>query len=198
MTTLLYFGSFNPVHYGHLSIVRYLYQDRQLDEIRLVVSPKNPLKKAEDLADARQRLLEVASSVEEAKKRGFLSAEKPITVSDVEFDLPQPLYTINTLHHLQRLEPDQEFILLIGGDNISSIEKWFRYEQLLVEFQIWVYPRHDRQEEERACQSLEKRFPVRGIRYLKQAPLLPISSTLIRAGLAQQWSEDLSGSDAPA
>ena len=131
MATLLYFGSFNPVHYGHLSIVQYLCTHPEVDEVRLVLSPKNPLKKAEDLSDASNRLKELQTALDLAQKQNFFQSDKTIRISTVEFDLPQPLYTLKTLRHLKAYEPNKDFILLIGGDNITLLEKWHQYDQLL-------------------------------------------------------------------
>lgn len=197
MATLLYFGSFNPVHYGHLSIVQYLCSQPEIDEVRLVLSPKNPLKKAEDLSDATQRLNGLQAALDLAQRRRFFPAEKNIRISTVEFDLPQPLYTLKTLRHLQNLEPETDFILLIGGDNITSLERWFQYDQLLQEFRIWVYPRLDVPAEEAASRRLAEQYQAKELRFLSEAPLFPISSTSIRAGLAQQWSGALDESDDP-
>ncbi|MBR5249266.1 MAG: nicotinate (nicotinamide) nucleotide adenylyltransferase [Bacteroidales bacterium] len=198
MATLLYFGSFNPVHYGHLSIVQYLCTHPEVDEVRLVLSPKNPLKKAEDLSDASKRLKELQAALDLAQKQNFFQSDKTIRISTVEFDLPQPLYTLKTLRHLKACEPNKDFILLIGGDNITLLEKWHQYDQLLQEFRVWVYPRKDVGAESITCQELAQRHQAKELRFLSEAPLLPISSTLIRAGLAQQWSNDLCGLDATA
>lgn len=198
MATLLYFGSFNPVHYGHLSIVQYLCSQPEIEEVRLVLSPKNPLKKAADLSDATERLNGLNAALDLARSRNFFPSDKPIHVSTVEFDLPQPLYTLKTLRHLQTMEPEQDFILLIGGDNITSLEKWYQYDVLLQEFRIWVYPRLDVAAEALTCQQLSTRYKTKELRFLSEAPLLPISSTSIRAGLAPQWSGALDASDDPA
>ena len=111
----LLFGSFNPLHEGHLAILRYLAEHRLADELRLVVSPQSPFKQGQGLLDnAHERL--------DAARAAVAQTGLPVAVSDVEFDLPEPRYTIDTLRHLARTEPGREFVLVMGGDNITSLE----------------------------------------------------------------------------
>jgi len=128
----LFFGSFNPIHIGHLIIAGYMTNFTDLEEVWLVVSPQNPLKAKKGLADMYDRL-EMAHLATEA-------AEK-IRVSDIEFKLPQPSYTVDTLAHLQEKYPAREFVLIMGADNLASIKKWKNYEVLLNNYAIYVYPR---------------------------------------------------------
>jgi nicotinate-nucleotide adenylyltransferase len=128
----LFFGSFNPIHIGHLIIAGYMTNFTDLEEVWLVVSPQNPLKAKKGLADMYDRL-EMARLATEA-------AEK-IRVSDIEFKLPQPSYTVDTLAHLQEKYPAREFVLIMGADNLASIKKWKNYEVLLNNYAIYVYPR---------------------------------------------------------
>ena len=167
----LFFGSFNPIHQGHRAILDFLCSHTEADEVRLVVTPKNPFGKR-DLADARQRL----ESAREAIGRTGLNVE----VSDVEFDLPEPLYTVNTLEHLDAVEPEVEHILVIGGDNLGCFEKWHRASDILAGWRVWVYPR-----EGFDCTSLRdalyEKYSPKEIRIL-EAELYNISSTMIREG----------------
>jgi len=171
----LYFGSFNPLHIGHISICHYLLKTTNLDQLRLVVSPRNPLKGDHNAINANERLQYVKEAV---KKANF---GRKVLVSDIEFDMSPPLYTINTLNKLRHEEPNNRFILIIGADNLAIIEKWHKWEELLQDFPIWVYPRNGFKTEELCdkykCQILH-------------APLIEISSTQIRE--AEQAGIDMS------
>lgn len=165
MKTALYFGSFNPMHLGHITICRYLLEKTEIDQLRLVVSPGNPLKSAENFKNAQQRLICAQNIIKE---------EFPnynIVVSDIEFHLVPPLYTINTIRYLKESEPGNQFILVIGSDNLAIIEKWHKWQELLSETEIWVYPRKGSDARE-LCNKY-------GCRML-DAPLIDISSTEIR------------------
>jgi len=128
----LFFGSFNPVHIGHLAIAGYLAQFTNLDAVWLVVSPHNPLKEKSSLLPDYHRLAMLSRAIENMP---YLKA------SDVEFKLPQPSYTINTLAHLQEKHPTHEFSLILGSDNLQSFKKWKNYEAILEYYRILVYPR---------------------------------------------------------
>ena len=130
----LLFGSFNPIHEGHLAILRFLVEQTKASEVRLVVSPQSPFKKGRGLVDNAAERLEDA-------RLAVAAAGLPVTVSDVEFHLPEPWYTIDTLWFLQRQEPGREFVLVMGGDNIASLERWYHGDEILRDFQVWVYPR---------------------------------------------------------
>lgn len=132
MKTGLFFGSYNPIHTGHLIIANYMANHTPLDEVWLVVSPHNPLKDKSGLTNMYDRL-EMAQ----------LATEKTdhIRVSDIEFSLPQPSYTIDTLTYLHERYPKKEFVLIMGADNLVSFKKWKNYEVLLENYQIYVYPR---------------------------------------------------------
>ncbi len=165
MKTALYFGSFNPMHSGHITICRYLLEKREIDQLRLVVSPGNPLKSADNFKNALQRLICAQNIIKEE------FPNDNIIVSDIEFNLQPPLYTINTIRHLKESEPGNQFILVIGSDNLAIIEKWHKWQELLSETEIWVYPRKGSDARE-----LCKKY---GCRFL-DAPLIDISSTEIR------------------
>ena len=130
--TGLFFGSFNPIHVGHLIIASYMANFTDLDEIWLVVSPQNPLKNKKGLGNMYDRLEMARLATEQAEH---------IKVSDIEFTLPQPSYTIDTLAYLHEKYPSKEFVLIMGADNLVSFKKWKNYEVILNNYHIYVYPR---------------------------------------------------------
>lgn len=130
----LFFGSFNPIHTGHLIIANYMANHTGLDEVWLVVSPHNPLKKKDSLINMYDRLEMVNLAIERAEN---------IRSSTIEFSLPQPSYTIDTLVHLREKHPATDFVLIMGSDNLQSLKKWKNYEIILRDYHIQVYPRPD-------------------------------------------------------
>ena len=130
----LFFGSFNPIHTGHLIIANYMANYTELDEVWLVVSPHNPLKKKDSLINMYDRLEMVNLAIERTEN---------IRSSTVEFSLPQPSYTIDTLTHLREKYPTITFALIMGSDNLLSLKKWKNYEIILRDYHIQVYPRPD-------------------------------------------------------
>lgn len=128
----LFFGSFNPIHTGHLIIANYLASHTDLDRIWLVVTPHNPLKKRATLANDYDRLHLVNLAVE---------LEPQLESCNIEFGLPKPSYTVDTLAYLTEQHPNYEFVLIMGGDNLGSLHKWKNYEVLLKNYQIYVYKR---------------------------------------------------------
>lgn len=132
LLTGLFFGSFNPIHIGHLIIANYMATFSGLKEVWLIVSPHNPLKQKSGLANMYDRLEMAKLATENAPQ---------IKVSDIEFKLPQPSYTIDTLTYLKERYPEKEFVLIMGADNLASFKKWKNYEVLLKDYQIFVYPR---------------------------------------------------------
>ena len=175
----LLFGSFNPLHEGHLAILRYLAEHRLADELRLVVSPQSPFKQGQGLLDnAHERL--------DAARAAVAQTGLPVAVSDVEFDLPEPRYTIDTLRHLARTEPGREFVLVMGGDNITSLENWHLADELLQEFEVWVYPRPGT-DAQPYVDAFNARPGVKGVKLFKDAPQHNISSTEIRARKVLQY-----------
>jgi len=128
----LFFGSFNPIHIGHLIIANYMANHTDLKEVWFMVSPHNPLKKKDSLINMYDRLEMVNLAIEEASN---------IRSSNFEFHLPQPSYTIDTLIHLHERYPEKEFVLIMGSDNLNSLNKWKNYEIILRAFGIYVYPR---------------------------------------------------------
>ncbi|MFA5444213.1 MAG: nicotinate (nicotinamide) nucleotide adenylyltransferase [Bacteroidales bacterium] len=169
----LYFGSFNPFHIGHLAIVNYLVSFTDLNQVRLIVSPRNPLKDIEMYAAGTpsSRLEHIRAVMKEKKL--------PVVVSDVEFHLHEPLYTINTLRYLQKAEPGLQFIPVIGGDNLAVIEQWHEWQTILNEFVIYIYPRQG-VDHGALC---DKYNDFAKNLVLLPAPEITISSTFIRDGL---------------
>ena len=162
----LFFGSFNPVHNGHLAMAKFLKQKNFFDQIWMVVSPNNPLKSKDELMDESDRLNMVKLAIQNFP---YLHA------CDVEFSLPKPSYTVNTLHELENQYPNDEFSLIIGNDNMDNFHHWKDYEEILNRYMIYVYPRNN--------ETFEKKVHPH-ICYL-DAPLLPVSATEIRRLLKQ-------------
>lgn len=165
----LYFGTFNPVHIGHLAIANYIVESNDLDEIWMVITPHNPFKKKKTLLDDYQRLHMVHLATDDYDK---------IKASNIEFGLPQPNYTVNTLAHLSEKYPDKEFTLIMGADNLKSLHKWKNYKLLLEDYNIIVYPRA-------TIGELPKEFENHPKIQLILAPIMEISSTMIRNGIAE-------------
>ena len=168
----IYGGSFNPVHFGHVGLAKWVIEHTDLDELWLLVSPNNPLKDAHILAPEQERLEGVREAIKDIPG---------LKASDFEFSLPRPSYTANTLRELQKAYPDCEFTLVIGEDNLAIFPQWREYEFILENFRIFVYPRH-LSASETVCQAT----PVKEIRFLSEAPLFDISSSAIRREQGRQ------------
>ena len=164
--TGLFFGSFNPIHCGHLMIAGYMVEYTGLDQVWFVVSPHNPLKEKITLLADHHRLAMVNMAIEEDRR--FKS-------SNIEFKLPQPSYTIDTLTYLSEKYPGKEFVLIAGSDNLPTFHKWKNYEELLRQYQIYLYPRP----ETTVCQFDQHPAITR-----VNAPLITISSSFIRKGIS--------------
>lgn len=158
----LFFGSFNPVHVGHLIIANYMVTFTDLHEVWFVVSPQNPFKKKESLGNMYDRLEMVNLAIEHAEN---------LRSSTIEFNLPQPSYTVDTLVHLHERHPDKEFVLIMGSDNLQSFHKWKNDELILRDYQIYVYPRPGHQ-----GYPLENHPSVT----MTDTPLMELSATFIR------------------
>jgi len=159
--TGIFGGSFNPIHNGHVSLARQLREKAGLDEVWLMVSPQNPLKKSFDLLDDNLRMEMARLAVE---------GREGIIASDYEMHLPKPSYTWNTLQSLSKDYPEREFVLLMGGDNWALFDKWYHYDDILKNYSIVVYPRRD------SLRSLGETLSAQ----IVEAELLDISSTEIR------------------
>lgn len=158
-----FFGSFNPIHIGHLIIANVMQDNTDLDEIWFVVSPQNPFKKQKSLLHEFDRL----KMVELAIADHFY-----FRASDVEFHMPRPSYTIDTLTLLAEKHPQHQFKLIIGGDNLIHFHKWKNYEQILEYFGLYVYPRPGSHPE----------FSHPNVKFV-EAPLMDISATFIRESI---------------
>ena len=163
----LYFGTFNPIHIGHLIIANHMAEYSDLDQIWMVVPPHNPLKKKSTLLDDYHRLHMVHLATKDFPK---------IKPSDIEFKLLQPNYTVNTLAHLKEKYPNYKFSLIMGEDNLKSLHKWKNYEFILAHHDIYVYPRLSSDEE-----NLE--FKNHPKIHILDAPIVEISSTFIRENI---------------
>jgi nicotinate-nucleotide adenylyltransferase len=164
----LLFGSFNPVHVGHLIIANYMANYTNLDKVWLVVSPQNPLKKYGDLANTYDRLEMCKLATDNSNN---------LQVSDVELKLPQPSYTIDTLTHLKEKYPQHEFALIMGSDNLVSLPKWKNYKLILRDYQIYVYPRPGYENTDLATHPSVT---------ITMTPLMELSATFIRKALAEK------------
>lgn len=178
----IYGGSFNPVHFGHVGLAKWVIENTDLDELWLMVSPNNPLKEAGTLAPENERLAAVREAVKDIPG---------VKVSDFEFSLPRPSYTANTLRSLQQAYPGVEFTLVIGEDNIAIFDRWREYEYILANFRIFVYPRTSSRQTggvasaEEGYKNLFPGVAVKELRFLTAAPLFNISSTEIRAEMSR-------------
>ena len=164
----LFFGSFNPIHIGHLALANYMLSFTDLDEVWLVVSPHNPLKKKAGLLDQYDRLHLVNLALEYHTK---------IKSNNIEFSLSQPSFTINTLVHLREKFPKNKFSLIMGRDNLSTFDKWKNFEEILKNHDLFIYPR---KEGERS--KFDKHKNV----HLTEAPLMEISSTFLRKAIKEK------------
>jgi nicotinate-nucleotide adenylyltransferase len=167
----LFFGSFNPVHNGHMIIANYMANRTDLDQVWMVVSPHNPHKKKASLANDYNRLHLVNLAIGENLK---------IRSSNIEFSLPKPSYTIDTLAYLKEKYPGNQFVLVMGGDNLATLLKWKNAEQILARHKIYVYKRPS-----------VKDTPLlqhKNVRLFKDIPLIHISSTYIRTSIREGFS----------
>lgn len=130
--TGLFFGSFNPIHTGHLIVASQIVENSDLDQMWFVVTPQNPFKKKKTLLKNHHRLNLVKEAIDDDER---------FRASDVEFHLPQPNYTIHTLTVLSEEYPEREFALIMGSDNLATIHKWKNYKELLANYHFYVYPR---------------------------------------------------------
>ena len=163
----LYFGSFNPLHIGHLAIANYIVEYSDIDQLWFVVSPQNPLKKQENLLDDFQRYELVHRAIGDDIR---------FRVSNIEFKLPKPSYTINTLTYLKDQFPNHAFSIIMGADNFENFGKWKNYDVILENYGIIVYPRP-------GCKINLPDNP-KNIAVVN-APLMEISSTFIREAIRQ-------------
>jgi nicotinate-nucleotide adenylyltransferase len=171
----LYFGTFNPIHVGHLIIANYMAEYTDLKQVWFVVSPQNPLKNKASLLKDYHRLAIVRIAIEDNPK---------LLASDIEFHLPIPSYTTNTLAYVKEKYPNNEFHLIMGEDNLRSFHKWKNYEYILENHKIYVYPRAlTIQEEKEEDFSIENNLDFtnhENISLFDDVPVMKISSSFIR------------------
>lgn len=164
----LFFGTYNPIHVGHLIIANHIAEHSDLDQVWLVVTPQSPHKKKQSLLDNHQRLEMVYLATKEYPK---------LFPSSIEFNLSQPNYTVNTLAYLEEKHPEHEFSLIMGEDNLRSLPKWKNAEVIINNYPIYVYPR--KLTESKIPTQLEKKANITKI----DAPIMELSSTFIRQSI---------------
>lgn len=166
----LFFGSFNPIHIGHLIIANTIVEDAKADQVWFVVSPLNPFKSSNNLLHEFDRIKMVEAAIEDNFK---------LRASDVEFRMPKPSYTIDTLTYLSEKHPQHQFFLIIGEDNLEQFTRWKNWEKILENHGLFVYPRPDSKDS-----PLKDHPQVR----LIEAPKIDISATFIRKSIRENRS----------
>ncbi len=161
----LFFGSFNPIHNGHLVIASYMAEFTDLQQVWFVISPHNPLKEKNTLLQDVHRLALVKEGI---------GINNKLKASNIEFKLPQPSYTINTLVHLSEKYPQHEFVLIMGFDNLQTFDKWKNHEQILNGYELYIYPRHNF-----SCDKFIGHPKVK----ITDAPIMELSSSFIRKAI---------------
>jgi nicotinate-nucleotide adenylyltransferase len=165
--TGLFFGSFNPIHQGHLMIANYMVEYTDISQVWFIISPHNPLKEKSTLLADHHRLAMANIAVENDPR---------FRASNIEFHLPQPSYTIDTLTYLAEKYPEKEFTLIAGSDNLQAFNKWKNYEQLLGLYEIYIYPRPN---------AVPSSFDTHPHIHFTKAPLIEISSSFIRQAIQE-------------
>ena len=165
----LYFGTFNRIHIGHLTIANHLAEHSDLNQVWFVVTPHSPFKKKSTLLEDNHRYQMVDRATEDYPK---------LRASDIEFKLPQPNYTINTLTYLEEKYPGNEFCLIMGKDNLNSFHKWKNYERILERYEIYVYPRISKE-------TIVTKFEDHKKVHFIKAPIMELSSTFIRKSIKE-------------
>lgn len=166
----LFFGSFNPIHSGHLIIANLMVETTDLDEVWFVISPQNPFKNRKALLHEFDRMDMVRQAIHDNYK---------LRASDIEFSMPKPSYTIDTLTYLTEKHPDKEFNLIIGEDNLAHFRKWKNFEMILANHQLYVYPRPNVQPSDLIAHPSVK---------MVEAPMIDISATFIRKCIQSGFS----------
>ena len=182
--TAIYSGSFNPLHIGHLAIIKHMIEEAGFDMVYLIVSPKNPLKDGISSATGTDRYKAAIEAVRRHFPTDSYAAEQegPVKVDDIELNMPEPHYTIRTLDALKKREPENIFTFVMGADNLSDIRRWRDYTRILKEFGVAVYPRKGF-DLDKIKQDLLNEDPAYKIQILN-AEMVDISSTEIRNALA--------------
>jgi len=172
----LYFGTYNPIHVGHLIIANHMVDYTDLDQVWLVVTPQNPLKNKATLLEDYHRLAIVKIAIEENNK---------LIASDIEFNLPKPSYTSETLAYIQEKHPNYEFSLIMGEDNLRTFHKWKNHKEIINNHPIFVYPRA-LTEQERSdvdTKQISNGFDKHPNVTFCDAPVMKVSSSFIRKGI---------------
>jgi len=162
----LFFGSFNPIHIGHKVIASYFVNFTDLAKVIFVVSPQNPLKQKTSLLDQYHRLQIIRAEIEDNSN---------LEVSDIEFDMPKPSYTIDTLVRLKEKYPENDYSIIMGSDNLKNFHKWKNYEQILEDYSVYVYPRP----------AYEISRSHKNIHLIEGVPQMEISSSFIRKSIKE-------------
>jgi nicotinate-nucleotide adenylyltransferase len=174
----LYFGTFNPIHVGHLVIANHMAEYTDLDEVWLVVTPQNPLKKKTSLLEDYHRLAMVKIAIDDNTK---------LRASDIEFTLPKPSYTVNTLVYLREKYPEKKFALIMGEDNLRTLHKWKNYEEILAQHAIYVYPRTLTESELEEMNQIDSNSKPEVYNHaniiLVDAPVMKVSASFIRKSI---------------
>ena len=192
MNIAVYSGSFNPLHIGHLAIMKHLTQEAGFDMVYLIVSPKNPLKDSISSLSARDRYNAAVDAVNRHFTPSSEVADSPtvpaipstkVLVDDIELNMPEPHYSIRTLRALREREPGNTFTLIMGADNLACIRNWKDYQNILTDFGVAVFPREGT-DLKKTKQDLLYENPAYKIQLLN-APLVTVSSSEIREALSQ-------------
>ncbi len=168
--TGLFFGSFNPIHIGHLVIAEYMVEYTDMQQVWFVVSPQNPLKPAKGLLSENHRIRMVRLAIE---------YDTRFKASSIEFEMPRPSYTITTLTYLTEKYPQNKFCLIMGTDNLATLHKWKNYEQILKGYEIYVYPRKE-------TSVIPKELQSHSSVNITEAPVMELSSTFIRNAIKEK------------
>ncbi|HXB12735.1 MAG TPA: nicotinate (nicotinamide) nucleotide adenylyltransferase [Bacteroidia bacterium] len=168
--TGLFFGSFNPIHIGHLVIAEYMVEYTDMQQVWFVVSPQNPLKPAKGLLSENHRIRMVRLAIE---------YDNRFKANSIEFEMPRPSYTITTLTYLTEKYPQNKFCLIMGADNLATLHKWKNYEQILKGYEIYVYPRKE-------TSVIPKELQNHSSVNITEAPVMELSSTFIRNAIKEK------------
>ena len=177
----LYFGTFNPIHVGHLVIANFMAEYTDLDQVWLVVTPQNPLKDKSTLLADFHRLALVKVAIDDNPK---------LRASDIEFYLPKPSYTITTLTYLREKYPNDSFSLIMGEDNLRTFHKWFNHEVIMEKHKIYVYPRVLTMQEELEVVAMSADLindykSHQNVEFCEDAPVMKVSSSFIRQSIKE-------------
>lgn len=177
----LYFGTFNPIHVGHLVIANYMADYTDLDQVWLVVSPHNPLKEKSTLLTDYHRLALVKVAIDDNPK---------LRASDIEFNLPKPSYTATTLAYLKDKYPENEFALIMGEDNLRTLHKWYNHDKILKNHKIYVYPRVLTIQEEAEISTINSQISNdfrsnSNVIFCEDAPVMKVSASFVRHAIKE-------------